>query len=86
MVTIQQSSLAIKNPVKMINDHWSVVILSAGNTWHAFIKSILHIFTEKSFSKLPYLFKKEDYGVMGGGGRGLEDFPNNFAQVATKFG
>ena len=34
-----------------------------GNTRHAFIKSILHIFTEKSYSKLlSYLLKKENKG------------------------
>ena len=43
-----------------------------GNTKQAFIKSILHIFTEKPHSKLPpQLFKKED--------RGLGGLPNNFA-------
>ena len=34
-----------------------------GNTQHAFIKSIHHIFTEKLHSKLlSYLLKKEDVG------------------------
>ena len=37
-----------------------------GNILHAFIKSILHIFTEKLHSKLPsHLFIK-DHGGLGG--------------------
>ena len=43
-----------------------------GNTWYAFIKSILHIFTEKLHSDLSlHLFKKKD-GELGG-------LLNNFA-------
>ena len=50
-----------------------------GTTWHGFIKSIIHIFIEKSHLKLPYhLFDKEN--------RELGDLPNNFAQVSSKMG
>ena len=31
MVTIQRSFLAVTSPATMVNDHWPVVILSAGN-------------------------------------------------------
>ena len=42
-----------------------------GNTRHVFIKSILHIFAEKSGSKLlSHLLKKESGGLVG--------LPNNF--------
>ena len=47
-----------------------------GTTWHGFIKSIIHIFTEKSHLKLPHhLFDKEN--------RELGGLSNNFAQVST---
>ena len=66
------------------------------NTWQAFIKSILHIFTEKSHSELPSHFsKKEDGGwevcpttllkLPQNGAICIEKGgPNNFRQVFTK--
>ena len=37
-----------------------------GDTWNAFIKSILNIFTENSLSKLPSLVLKKEDGKLGG--------------------
>ena len=47
-----------------------------GNTWYAFIKSILYIFTESLHSKLP--IHTWNGGAWRGGG-GLGGLPNNFA-------
>ena len=37
-----------------------------GDTWNALIKSILDIFTENSYSKLPSLLLKKVDGKLGG--------------------